>query len=197
MPVLVIVFGPLHAVPIMAIAAILANLHRARADLVARGGLARRWRPTRITGVPDGGARRAEPCWCCRRALIECALGLFFLADDPGAALARRPRPPPALAAPAGPWRGDRLPHRHRRDYGPITAPIFLASGLLKGAFIAHRGRRLARGLREQDRGLPPLRRPAPAGHHAGPHHRRLAHGRRLDRQALRAPPRTPTASAS
>jgi hypothetical protein len=58
-----LVFDPLHAVPIMAIAAVLASL--SRVIIWSRGGPARGGGYS-ITGVPRP---RSEParCWCCRR----------------------------------------------------------------------------------------------------------------------------------
>jgi uncharacterized protein len=134
MPVLVIVFGPLHAVPIMAIAAILANLSRVLIwwrEVDWRAGLA-----YSVTGVP-AAALGARTLLALPPALIEGALGVFFLLMIP----ARR-----WLAA-----RGVRLRPVHLLGIGavvgfltglvvttgPITAPIFLAVGLVKGAFIA------------------------------------------------------------
>jgi len=134
MPVLVIVFGPLHAVPIMAIAAILANLSR-----VLIWWREVDWRAVAaysLTGVP-AAALGARTLLVLPRRLIECALGIFFLLMIP----ARR-----WLAA-----RGFRLRLAHLLvlgavigfltgivvTTGPITAPIFLSYGLVKGAFIA------------------------------------------------------------
>jgi hypothetical protein len=185
MPVLVIVFGPLHAVPIMAIAAILANCSR-----VVIWWRQLDWRAVAaysITGVP-AAALGARTLLVLPPRLIEGALGFFFLAMIP----ARR-----WLAA-----RGFALRLWHLViigavvgfltgivvTTGPITADL---PGLRprEGRLHRLRGRELARGLPEQGRGVPPLRRPAPRGDHAGAHHRRLADGRRLDRQGLRAPP--------
>jgi hypothetical protein len=134
MPVLVIVFGPLHAVPIMAIAAVLANLSRVliwwrEVDWRAVAAYA-------VTAVP-AAALGARTLLVLPPRLIEGALGLFFLLMIP----ARR-----WLAA-----RGFRLRRPHLAAIGlvvgfltgivvttgPITAPIFLAYGLAKGAFIA------------------------------------------------------------
>ena len=134
MPVLVLAFGPLHAVPIMAIAAILANLSR-----VLIWWREVDWRAVAaysITGVP-AAALGARTLLVLPPRLIEGVLGLFFLAMIP----ARR-------------WlqaRGYRLRPRHLLvigalvgfltgivvTTGPITAPIFLSYGLVKGAFIA------------------------------------------------------------
>ena len=134
MPVLVIVFGPLQAVPIMAIAAVLANLSRVliwwrEVDWRACAAYS-------LTGAP-AAALGARTLLALPPPLIEGALGVFFLLMIP----ARR-----WLAA-----RGFRLGPVHLLvigavvgfltgivvTTGPITAPIFLATGLVKGAFIA------------------------------------------------------------
>ncbi|MGH7397193.1 MAG: sulfite exporter TauE/SafE family protein [Candidatus Rokuibacteriota bacterium] len=134
MPVLVIVFGPLQAVPIMAIAAILANLARVLIwwrEVAWRAGAA-----YSLTGVP-AAALGARTLLVLPPSLIEGTLGVFFLLMIP----ARR-----WLAA-----HGFRLRLSHLvvigavigfltgivATTGPITAPIFLAYGLVKGAFIA------------------------------------------------------------
>ena len=134
MPVLVLVFGPLHAVPIMAIAAILANLSR-----VLIWWREIDWRAVAaysITGVP-AAALGARTLLVLPPRLIEGALGLFFLGMIP----ARRwlqargyrlgPRQLLVIGAVVGFLTGIVV------TTGPITAPIFLAYGLVKGAFIA------------------------------------------------------------
>ncbi|HTG13503.1 MAG TPA: sulfite exporter TauE/SafE family protein, partial [Candidatus Eisenbacteria bacterium] len=129
MPVLVIVFGPLHAVPIMAIAAILANLSRVLIWWRAVAAYA-------VTGVP-AAALGARTLLVLPPRLIECALGVFFLLMIPArrwlAARGFRLRLPHllALGAVIGFLTGIVV------TTGPITAPIFLAYGLVKGAFIA------------------------------------------------------------
>jgi uncharacterized membrane protein YfcA len=134
MPVLVIVFGPLHAVPIMAIAAILANLSR-----VLIWWREVDWRAVAaysITGVP-AAALGARTLLVLPPRLIEGALGFFFLAMIPArrwlAAHGVRLRWPHlvAIGAVVGFLTGIVV------TTGPITAPIFLAYGLVKGAFIA------------------------------------------------------------
>ncbi len=134
MPVLVIAFGPLHAVPIMAIAAILANLSRILVwwrEVDWRGVAA-----YSITGVP-AAALGARTLLALPPHLIEGALGVFFL-----------------LMIPARRWISAhglrlRLPHLVGIGAvvgfltgivvttGPITAPIFLSYGLAKGAFLS------------------------------------------------------------
>jgi uncharacterized membrane protein YfcA len=133
MPVLVIVFGPLQAVPIMAIAAILANASR----------IVVWWRDVdwrvcaaySLTGVP-AAALGARTLFSLPPRLIEIAIGVFFIAMI----FVRR-----WMAA-----RDLRLKPWHLAilglligyitgivvSTGPITAPIFLAAGLTKGAFV-------------------------------------------------------------
>ncbi|HYB42119.1 MAG TPA: sulfite exporter TauE/SafE family protein [Candidatus Methylomirabilis sp.] len=134
MPVLVLVFGPLRAVPIMAIAAILANLSRIlvwwrEVDWRAAGAYS-------ATAVP-AAALGARALLSLPPSLVEGALGAFFLLMIP----ARR-----WLAA-----HGVKLGLAHLAAIGavvgfltgivattgPITAPIFLATGLARGAFLS------------------------------------------------------------
>jgi uncharacterized membrane protein YfcA len=134
MPVLVIVFGPREAVPIMAVAAIMANLARVLAwwrDVDWRACAA-----YSVTGIP-GAALGARTLLALPPQLVEGALGGFFIAMIP----ARR-----WLAA-----HDIRLELWHLAaiglavgfltgivvSTGPITAPVFLACGLVKGAFLA------------------------------------------------------------
>ncbi|HUK06184.1 MAG TPA: sulfite exporter TauE/SafE family protein [Burkholderiales bacterium] len=134
MPVLVIAFGPLQAVPIMSIAAIMANLSRVAAwwrevDWRAMGAYS-------ATGVPCA-ALGAATLLVLPTRLIEAALGLFFLgmigvrrwmaAHDLRLGRAQLA----ALAVPVGYLTGIVV------STGPITAPIFLAAGLVKGAFLS------------------------------------------------------------
>ena len=134
MPVLVIVFGPLHAVPIMAIAAILANLSRVAIwwrEVHWRAGAA-----YAVTAVP-AAALGARTLLVLPPPLIEGVLGVFFLSMIPArrwlAARGFRLRPPHlmAIGVVIGFLTGIVV------TTGPITAPIFLATGLVKGAFIA------------------------------------------------------------
>jgi uncharacterized membrane protein YfcA len=134
MPVLVIAFGPLQAVPIMAIAAVLANLSRILAwwrevDWRACAAYA-------ATGAPFA-ALGAGTLLVLPARVVEAALGAFFLAMLPARRwLARRQmrlRPPQLalIGAGVGYLTGIVV------STGPITAPLFLAAGLAKGAFIA------------------------------------------------------------
>src|SRR5258705_2958356 len=126
MPVLVTVLGPLDGVPIMAIAAILANLSRVliwwrEVDWRAVAAYA-------VTGVP-AAALGARTLLVLPPRLIECALGVFFLLMIP----ARRWLAPRGFRL--------RLPHllalRAGIGFltgivvttGPITAPSFPPNG--------------------------------------------------------------------
>jgi uncharacterized membrane protein YfcA len=133
MPVLVIAFGPLQAVPIMAIAAVMANLSRVVAwwreiDWPSCAAFA-------ATAAPFG-ALGAYTLLSLPTRLIETALGVFFIAmigirrwmaaHD----LRLRPLHLALIGAPIGYLTGIVV------STGPITAPLFLAAGLAKGRFI-------------------------------------------------------------
>lgn len=134
MPVLVVVFGPRQAVPIMALAAIMVNFSRIlvwwrEVDWRACAAYA-------ITGVP-AAALGARTLLALPPRIVEGALGAFFL-----------------LMIPARRWLAAHdlqlgLPHLAVIGLvvgyitgivvstGPITAPAFLMYGLVKGAFLA------------------------------------------------------------
>ena len=134
MPVLVIAFGPLQAVPIMAIAAIMANLSRVMVW----------WREVQwktvwayTASAAPFAALGAATLLVLPPRLIEAALGVFFIAmigvrrwmaardlKLSGAQLA-------LLGVPIGYLTGIVV------STGPLTAPIFLAAGLVKGAFLS------------------------------------------------------------
>lgn len=133
MPALVLVFGPREAVPIMAIASLMANASR-----VMVWWRVIDWRAAAVyaaTGMP-AAALGARTLLALPVGQVEAALGLFFIAMIP----LRR-------------W----LAHRHWRlrlwhlalvgavigfltgivvSTGPISTPFFLAHGLVKGAFL-------------------------------------------------------------
>ncbi|RZJ26379.1 MAG: sulfite exporter TauE/SafE family protein [Haliea sp.] len=133
MPALVLVFGPREAVPIMAIASIMANASRVAAwwrelDWRAVGAYS-------ATAVPAAALGAATLLALPSRA-VEGMLGVFFIAMIP----LRR-----WMARQA--WRL-RLPHLALLgaaigfltgivvSTGPINAPFFLAYGLVKGAYL-------------------------------------------------------------
>ncbi len=134
MPVLVVVFGPLQAVPIMAIAAIMANLSRVavwwrQVDWRAVGAYA-------ATGAPFAALGAATLLTLPTR-VIDVALGLFFIAMIgvrrwmAAHQLKLRLVHLSLLGVPIGFLTGIVV------STGPMTAPIFLAAGLVKGAFLA------------------------------------------------------------
>lgn len=134
MPVLVIAFGPREAVPVMAVAAMMANASR-----VAAWWRETDWRAVAAysaTGIP-AAALGARTLIALPPRVVEGFLGVFFLAMIPArrALLARQ-------------WRIGRV---HLAGVGlvigfltgivvstgPINAPFFLAYGLVKGAYLA------------------------------------------------------------
>jgi uncharacterized membrane protein YfcA len=134
MPVLVIAFGPLQAVPIMAIAAIMANLSR-----IVVWWREVDWRACwaySATGAPFA-ALGAATLLVLPVRIIEAALGVFFIAmigvrrwmaaHELKLGLAQLA----LLGVPIGYLTGIVV------STGPITAPIFLAAGLVKGAFLS------------------------------------------------------------
>jgi hypothetical protein len=134
MPVLVIAFGPVQAVPIMAIAAILANLSR-----VMVWWRAIDWRicgAYSATAVPFAGLG-ARTLLVVPAQAVEIGLGTFFLLmiGVRRWMAARQLRISPwqlaAIGVPVGFLTGVVA------STGPVTAPIFLAAGLVKGAFLS------------------------------------------------------------
>ena len=134
LPVLVVVFGPLQAVPIMGIAAIMANLARVLAwwrevDWRACAAFAASAAPAAALG--------AVTLLALPPRLIEGALGAFFLLMIPmrrwlaARQLRLQARHLALLGAPLGYLSGMVV------TTGPLTVPIFLAYGLVKGGFIA------------------------------------------------------------
>ena len=134
MPVLVISYGPLAAVPIMAVASIMANLSR-----VMVWWREVDWRACAAysaTGIP-AAALGARTLLVLPPRVVEVVLGAFFIAMIP----ARR-----WLAA-----RKLKLRRWHLAliglaigfltgivvTTGPLSVPVFLAYGLVKGAFLA------------------------------------------------------------
>ena len=134
MPVLVVVFGPLEAVPIMAIAALMANFSR-----IMVWWREIDWRATAVysaTGVP-AAALGARTLLVLPPRLMEALLGAFFLLMIPArrALLARNYTLKlwhlAVVGAVIGYITGIVV------STGPINTPFFLAYGLTKGAFLA------------------------------------------------------------
>ena len=133
MPILVVMFGPRQAVPIMAVAAIMGNLGRV---LAWRREID--WRACGAYCAPPCRARSSARacCWPIPPGVAETALGIFFLVADPGPALAGAARVPDhaihltLLGAPLGVLTGMVV------STGPLTVPLFTFYGLERGAFL-------------------------------------------------------------
>jgi uncharacterized membrane protein YfcA len=134
MPVLVILYGPREAVPVMAVAALLANASRALAWW--REVNWRAFAAYSATGVP-AAALGASTLLTIPQRWVDVAIGLFFLGVIP----ARR-----WLAAHdlrIGLWQlalaGALIGYITGIvvSTGPVNAPVFLALGLVKGAYLA------------------------------------------------------------
>jgi uncharacterized protein len=133
MPVLVIVFGPQEAVPIMAVAAIMANLSRVVVwwrliDWRAVGVYA-------LTGIP-AAALGARTLLVLSPRFVEVVLGAFFIAMIPLRRwlAARDFKLRLWQLAPVGAIIG--FLTGIVVSTGPVNAPFFLAYGLVKGAFL-------------------------------------------------------------
>lgn len=134
MPVLVMLFGPQQAVPIMAIAAIMGNLGKILAWWREID-----WRACAAycsTAVP-GAALGVRTLLALPPHAVELALGVFFLAMVPTRRwLARRSVQfslfhLALIGAVVGFLTGIVV------STGPITVPVFMSYGLVKGAFLA------------------------------------------------------------
>lgn len=134
MPVLVGMFGPQHAVPIMAIAAVMGNFGKMLAwwreiDWRACGAYC-------STAVP-GAALGVRTLLALPPHAVEIALGIFFVSMIPARRwLARRHVKFSLLhlaliGGPVGFLTGIVV------STGPITVPVFMSYGLIKGAFLA------------------------------------------------------------
>lgn len=134
MPALVLVFGPREAVPIMAVASIMANASR-----VAAWWREVDWRATvaySATGIP-AAVLGAKTLLTLPVGLVEAAIGVFFLAMIPVRRWMARQHWKLAtwhlalVGAFIGFLTGIVV------STGPINAPFFLAYGLVKGAYLA------------------------------------------------------------
>ncbi len=133
-PVLVLAFGPKQAVPVMAIAALMANVARIltwwrEVDWRACGVYAATAAPGAVLGA---GTLLALPA-----RLIDGALGAFFIGMIPLRRwlAARRMTVKLWQLAPAGALIG--FLTGIVVSTGPISVPLFVAYGLTKGAFLA------------------------------------------------------------
>ncbi len=134
MPVLVVMYGPREAVPVMAVAAILANASRAL--VWWREVCLKAFAAYSVTGIP-AAALGASTLLVIPQRWVEIAMGCFFLAVIPARRwLARRNLrislwQLAAAGAVVGYVTGIVV------STGPINAPFFLAAGLVKGAYLA------------------------------------------------------------
>jgi len=134
MPALVLVFGPREAVPIMAIAAIMANASR-----VAAWWREVDWRATAaycVTGIP-AAALGARTLLVLPTGVVEAVLGFFFIAMIPLRRWMVRQQWTlnrwhlAAVGAGIGFLTGIVV------STGPLNTPFFLMHGLVKGAFLS------------------------------------------------------------
>jgi uncharacterized membrane protein YfcA len=134
MPVLMILFGPQRAVPIMAVVSILVNLSRI---LVWWRDIA--WRPcvAYAAAAAPAAALGARTLLELPPHVVEAALGAFFLAMIPvrRALAARNLRITLWQLAIAGALIGYLT--GIVASTGPVSVPVFLALGLVKGPFLA------------------------------------------------------------
>lgn len=133
MPVLVIMFGPREAVPIMAIAAILGNLGRVIAwRREIRWGACAAYCTTAVPGAIVG----ARLLLAIPAGVAELALGVFFLSLIPlrrwlaERSLRLSPTHLALLGAPLGLLTGLVV------STGPLTVPLFTFHGLERGALL-------------------------------------------------------------
>lgn len=134
MPALVFLFGPKQAVPIMAVAAVLANI--SRIAVWWRDVNWRAWAAYSITAAP-AAALGARTLLVLPSHLIEGGLGAFFLLMIPLTRwfVSRNLRLKLWHLAVAGAFVG--FLTGIVVTTGPINVPIFLAYGLVKGGFLA------------------------------------------------------------
>jgi uncharacterized protein len=134
MPVLVLTFGPVEAVPVMAVAATMANFSR-----IVVWWREVDWRACAaysFTGAA-GAALGARTLIALPQTLIEGLLGAFFISNIPIRHWLMRKKFKLGLMhlAIAGLVIG--YVTGIVVSTGPISVPVFLAHGLIKGAFIA------------------------------------------------------------
>ena len=133
MPALVLVFGPREAVPVMAVASVMANGSRIAAwwsdiDWKAVGAYS-------VTAVPAGAAGAAT-LLVLPAGLVEAGLGLFFIGMIPLRRwmAARHIELQLWQLAVVGLFIG--FLTGLVASTGPVNAPFFLAYGLVKGAYL-------------------------------------------------------------
>lgn len=134
LPALVIMFGPLEAVPMMAITALMANLSRVMAW----------WREVNwpvcaiysLTGIPFA-ALGASTLLRLSGPLIELCLGIFFILMIPARRWLQSSAFKVRLWHMAVVGAGIGFTTGIVVSTGPINTPFFLSYGLVKGAFLS------------------------------------------------------------
>ncbi|KOS63525.1 sulfite exporter TauE/SafE family protein [Lysinibacillus agricola] len=134
LPVLVFTFGPKQAIPIMAVAAIIANISRVFAWW--REVDWRAFAAYSLTGVP-AAAMGARTLWALPAHIVDIGLGVFFLAVIPlrrwleAKNLRIRLWQLSIAGGIVGFLTGIVL------STGPLSVPAFTSYGLMKGAFLS------------------------------------------------------------
>lgn len=134
MPVLALAFGPKEAVPIMAIAGVLANISR-----VLVWWREVDWRAAAVycaTGIPFA-ALGARTLLALDPRVIEVVLGVFFLAMIPARRWLLNRGVTVGLRGLALAGAGVGYLSGLVASTGPLNTPFFLAYGLTKGAFVS------------------------------------------------------------
>ncbi len=134
LPILVFEFGPKQAVPIMAIAALMANLAR-----VAAWWREIDWRAFAAYALPGmpAAALGARTLLLLPAHIVDIALGLFFLAMIPLRRWHRRRDVQIRLWQLAIAGTGIGFLTGVVLSTGPLSVPAFTSYGLLKGAFLS------------------------------------------------------------
>ena len=164
MPVLIYQYGPKQAVPIMAVAAVMANLSRILAWYREVD-----WRACVAYSVPaiPAAALGARTLLVLPSHVVDVSIGLFFGYDGASTPLAHQPSPEIVALAACNRRSRDWLPHRHRRLDRPLERAAIPVLRPRQEGLPRHGGGEFARHVCEQVRDLPPLWR-ADAGSHAG-----------------------------
>jgi uncharacterized protein len=133
MPALVLVFGPRQAVPIMAVASIMANLSR-----VAAWWREVDWRATAaysLGGIP-AASMGARTLLVLPTGVVEAVLGVFFIAMIPARRWMMRQQWKLGLAQLTAVGVVIGFITGIVVSTGPLNTPFFLMYGLVKGAFL-------------------------------------------------------------
>ena len=144
MPVLIYQYGPKEAVPIMAVAAVMANLSRILAwwrEVDWRACLA-----YSVTGIP-AAALGARTLLALPSHAVDIAIGLFLIAMVPVRHWLDRHQLKAQALASGGRWRRDRLSHRHRGIDRPAQRAAVSVLRAEQGRVPRHRSRKFARAL--------------------------------------------------